>query len=127
MEDNMFRVFNSTMAIVARKLSSRWSFLHSVTALVSLLPLLVASPLMAATKTLNIYNWVDYISPITLKDFEKKFNAKINYYNANPSSLPMVRKELVENLAVIPTAEVKKRMRLYASSSQSLIKERTKI
>lgn len=32
-----------------------------------------------AADTLNVYNWPDYIAPDTIKNFEKKFNVKVNY------------------------------------------------
>lgn len=30
-------------------------------------------------KTLNVYNWGDYIDPSVIKDFEKEYNIKVNY------------------------------------------------
>ena len=33
----------------------------------------------AQTNVLNIFNWSEYMDPAILKDFEKKFNVKVNY------------------------------------------------
>ncbi len=30
-------------------------------------------------KVLNVYNWVDYIAPDTISNFEKEFNVRVNY------------------------------------------------
>src|SRR5699024_8050988 len=30
-------------------------------------------------KTINIYNWGDYIDPTVIKDFEKEYGIKVNY------------------------------------------------
>ena len=46
---------------------------------------LLASPPQAQQNVLNIFNWSEYIDPGILKDFEKKFNVKVNYslYESN--------------------------------------------
>ena len=41
--------------------------------------LTAALPAQAQQRVLNVYNWTDYIDPTALKQFEKEFNAKVNY------------------------------------------------
>ena len=40
---------------------------------------LISSQTGAQQNVLNVFNWSEYIDPKILKDFEKKFNAKVNY------------------------------------------------
>ena len=46
---------------------------------------LLASQPRAQQNVLNIFNWSEYIDPGILKDFETKFNVKVNYglYESN--------------------------------------------
>jgi spermidine/putrescine-binding protein len=46
-----------------------------------LLLLLLLSGLAAADeeKVLNVYNWVDYIAPDTISNFEQEFDIQVNY------------------------------------------------
>lgn len=40
---------------------------------------IVSAPLLAADRTVNIYNWSDYIDESILADFEKETGIKVNY------------------------------------------------
>lgn len=53
------------------------SFVHGLTILLAMMPLLSLQAL--EEKELNIYNWADYIGPDTITDFEKEFGIKVNY------------------------------------------------
>ena len=47
---------------------------------------LAATPAQAATKTLNLFNWSDYIAPKIITQFEHKYHVKVvqNFYESNP-------------------------------------------
>lgn len=47
--------------------------------MIGILALLLAAPVHAEERVLNIYNWADYIGPDTLADFEREFGIKVNY------------------------------------------------
>jgi putrescine transport system substrate-binding protein len=49
---------------------------------------LLAGPLWAEEeKVVNVYNWVDYIAPETLAQFEKEFGIKVNYDNFDATAV----------------------------------------
>ncbi|MFN3266710.1 MAG: spermidine/putrescine ABC transporter substrate-binding protein [Deinococcales bacterium] len=47
----------------------------------------------AQTRTLNLFNWSEYMDPAILKDFEKQFNAKVNVslYESNEDLITKLR------------------------------------
>jgi putrescine transport system substrate-binding protein len=48
-------------------------------------PLLAAGGRSDAEHVLNVYNWVEYMDPAVIRDFEKEFGIKVNYdvYDSN--------------------------------------------
>ena len=60
------------------------SFLYTKIQLLFIL-LLLNSKSYASDQVINVYSWSSYISPKTIKNFEKKYNIKINYdvYDSN--------------------------------------------
>lgn len=53
--------------------------LLSVSALITVLFVMVGCSNQEAKAVLNVYNWGDYIDMQVIKDFEKEFNVKVNY------------------------------------------------
>lgn len=45
----------------------------------SLLLLVIATPLAAETKQLNLYNWADYVAPQALKRFQDESGIRVKY------------------------------------------------
>ncbi|MCM5703087.1 ABC transporter substrate-binding protein [Larsenimonas salina] len=47
--------------------------------------LTMSLPSMAASKTLTLFNWTDYLPPTVLDEFEQRFDVRVvqNYYNSN--------------------------------------------
>lgn len=69
--------------------------------------LALSGPALAQNKTVNVYNWVDYIGETTLQDFEKATGIKPNY--SVFSSLEELEAKLLTGNSgydvIVPTAE----------------------
>src|SRR5215212_2902330 len=53
--------------------------LHAIVSLLALLALFIPAGAQKTERTVNVYNWSDYIDPMVLEDFTRETGIKVNY------------------------------------------------